>query len=70
MSIDYIESLKKAVAEQDIDGVEELANQAVKDGVNIFRAISEGLCGGMQEVGEKWKRMEVFFPEVMASLEA
>ena len=70
MSRDLIQELKKAVAEQDIKMVEGLAHQVLDNEVDIFDAISKGLCGGMQEVGEMWKRMEVFFPEVMASVEA
>jgi len=51
-------------------GVEELVAEAVEKGIDIREIISEGLVGGMKEVGKKYESAEYFIPDMLAAAEA
>ena len=47
------------------DGASELIAQALEEGIAPEAIMAEGLISGMEEVGEKWRKNEIFLPEVM-----
>jgi corrinoid protein of di/trimethylamine methyltransferase len=50
--------------------VKELVNAALAEGIDPELILSEGLLAAMNVVGEKFKRNEVFVPEVLVSARA
>lgn len=59
------------VASLVIDGTEEelrkLVQQAISEGVPPDKVLSEGLIAGMDVVGERMRKHEIFLPEVLKS---
>ncbi len=50
--------------------VKTLVQQAIDEGVPPQDILKEGLLGGMGSIGEKFKRNEVFVPEVLMAARA
>lgn len=50
--------------------VERLVAEALEQGVPAARILNEGLLSGMNVVGEKFKRNEVYVPEVLVAARA
>lgn len=50
--------------------VAELVGKAIDDGVSAKDILEQGLLEGMSEVGEKFKRNEVYVPEVLVAARA
>ena len=50
--------------------VKELVQQAIDEGVSAKAILEEGLLAGMSIIGEKFKRDEVFVPEVLVAARA
>ena len=50
--------------------VKELVEQAISEGITAEVILEEGLLSGMAVVGEKFKKNEVFIPEVMMAARA
>ena len=50
--------------------VTELVNQAISEGIAAEVILEEGLLSGMAVIGEKFKKNEVFIPEVMMAARA
>lgn len=50
--------------------VKELVNQAVEEGIDPKKILEEGLMSGMNIIGEKFKKNEVFVPEVLIAARA
>jgi methylmalonyl-CoA mutase cobalamin-binding domain/chain len=65
----YVDRLRKAVLEYDLDGVERLAQEALERGVPPVDAIEKGLASGIREVGEKFGAGELFLPELVMAAE-
>jgi corrinoid protein of di/trimethylamine methyltransferase len=68
------EDLFKKLAEAIINGDEKGAVQEAKDileaGVDPMEAIRQGAAKGLEEVGERFQRLEAFLPELMMAGEA
>lgn len=62
---ELIKELKKAITEFNSDKVVETAKKYVEEGHDPKEAISKAVTPGMQEVGEKFDRGDVFLPQVM-----
>ncbi|MBQ8893167.1 MAG: B12-binding domain-containing protein [Clostridia bacterium] len=60
------ESLQRGKAKD----VERLVTEALEQGVPAARILNEGLLSGMNVVGEKFKRNEVYVPEVLVAARA
>jgi len=73
MMLDKEEVLKKLV-QAVVDGNLELAEAAAKDAVRVgiepYKAIIEGLAKGMEIVGEKYDQKEYFLPELLMAGDA
>lgn len=50
--------------------VKNLVQQAIDEGIPAQKILEEGLLAGMDVVGEKFKRNEVFVPEVLVAARA
>ena len=52
------------------DGADELAKQALEEGVNPQDILTQGLMIGMQKIGVKFRENKVFVPQVLMSAKA
>lgn len=64
----------KEIGENLIDGqapqVKELIQAALDRGIELEKILNEGLIAGMTEVGERFKRKEIYLPEVLFAARA
>jgi 5-methyltetrahydrofolate--homocysteine methyltransferase len=52
------------------EGVDELVRFALKEGISPDEVLGKGLVAGMGQVGEKFKRNEIFLPDVLIAARA
>ncbi|MEM3706059.1 MAG: corrinoid protein, partial [Candidatus Bathyarchaeia archaeon] len=64
-----IERLRLSVLNYNADEAVSAAKEAVKLGVDLLKAIEEGLARGIREVGEKFANGEAFLPELVMAAE-
>jgi corrinoid protein of di/trimethylamine methyltransferase len=64
------EGIAEAVIEGDVEKVGEMAQNLVDEGAKPSEIIKEGLVGGMDVVGARFKKNEMFVPEVLISAKA
>ena len=64
--IEISEALQKGKAKI----VSQLVTQALEEGISPDSILNEGLLSGMNEVGEKFRKNEVFVPEVLIAARA
>ncbi|MEM1540346.1 MAG: corrinoid protein [Candidatus Bathyarchaeia archaeon] len=64
-----IERLRLSVLNYNADEAVSAAKEVVKLGVDIIKAIEEGLARGIREVGEKFANGEAFLPELVMAAE-
>lgn len=69
MSELYIK-MKQSVLDLDPDAAVELAKQALAEGCDPLDAIENGFAPGMEEIGAKFDKLEVFLPEVIMAADA
>ncbi len=69
-SIDYVEKLRQAILNYDVEEARRSAEEAVKTGVNPVTLIEKGLAIGIREVGERFHRFEIFLPHVVMASDA
>ena len=50
--------------------VKELVQQAIDEGISPKEILEQGLLSGMDVVGQKFKKNEVFVPEVLVAARA
>ena len=50
--------------------VKELVSQALKNGISAKEILNDGLIAGMMAIGEKFKKNEVYVPEVLIAARA
>lgn len=60
------EALQKGKAKD----VEEMVKKAIDEGINAKEVLNEGLMSGMSIIGEKFKKNEVYVPEVLIAARA
>jgi len=65
-----LEMMANTVIEGNIEGVVELVQKAVDEGMNPLEVINKGLMAGMNVVGERFKAGDMFVPEVLMSAKA
>ena len=63
------DALKEAIIRGDEAVVEAQVNQALGEGVDAKEIMTNGLIGGMEVVGKRFKAGEMFLPEVLLSAE-
>jgi 5-methyltetrahydrofolate--homocysteine methyltransferase len=67
---EIFEQLSTSVLEGDVEKAEALTKKAMEDGVSANEILNKGLVVGMAEVGDRFKRGDMFVPEVLMSAEA
>ncbi len=67
---EYLEKLRKAILNFDVDGAREAAKEAMSAGVDPVKAIEEGLAPAIREVGDMFHRDEIFLPHVVMASDA
>ena len=65
-----LESLAEAVIAGSAPKAKALTEQALAEGIDAGRVISEGLVPGMAEVGVRFKRNDYYIPEVLLAARA
>jgi 5-methyltetrahydrofolate--homocysteine methyltransferase len=63
------ELLGIAIIEGDKDGVVALVERALGEGLSSLQVSNEGLLPGLEEVGRRFGRNQIFLPQVMLSAE-
>jgi len=67
-------SILEQISENLIKGkakeVKELVEKAVKENVNVADILNKGLLAGMSNIGERFKKNEVYVPEVLIAARA
>jgi corrinoid protein of di/trimethylamine methyltransferase len=67
---EILKGLQAAVVEFDEDKTKELAQTAIDEGVDPFRATMEGLAEGMIQVGDLYNKKEYFVSELLLCADA
>ena len=62
--------LSEALQKMDIAGVKKLTEEAIAAGIDPQKILSEGLIAGMDVAGVKFKRNEIFIPEMLVIAKA
>ncbi len=70
MSKELFNQLALAVIDGEPEDAEELAKQALEQGVDALACINEGLMPGIQEVGELFSQGDYFLPELIIGADA
>ena len=65
-----LEQIANSIIEYDEQGVPQLIEQALSEGIAAGRILEEGLLAGMTEVGRRFRDGEYFIPEVLVAAEA
>lgn len=65
-----LSALAEAVTKGDQNSAIELTKTALAGGLEVKRILDEGLIGGMNVIGERWKKNEVYIPEVLIAARA
>lgn len=68
-SLDIRGLLGKAILDGDKEGVRDLVEQALQEGLSPLQISNEGLLPGLEEVGRRFEKNQVFLPQVMLSAE-
>ncbi len=66
---EIIAKAKAAVLEYDQDKAAEVAEEAIKAGINPVEIIQDGFTKAMNEVGDKYEAKQLFLPHVIAASE-
>jgi len=67
---ELFEQIRQAVISMKVDETRNLIEQAIKDGKKALELLNQGLIPSLKTVGEKFRRDEIFLPEVMLSARA
>ncbi len=67
---EILKELSRCVVEGDAENCKKLANEVLKLGMSSYEAIMLGCADGMNIVGQKYEKRELFVPEILLSAEA
>lgn len=67
---ELFEQMAQSIIDGDAELAEELANQAIAEGVDPLKAINEGFVVGVNHVGEQFSCGEMFLPDLVMAGEA
>jgi len=70
MAEEIYEKLAQAVLEGEPEEAEELAKQALEQGIDPLACINQGLMKGIQEVGDLFSKGEYYLPELIIGADA
>jgi len=70
MAAEILEQLAENLIKGQAPVVAELTQKAIDDGVPVGDILNDGLVAGMSVIGERFKRNEVYIPEVLIAARA
>ena len=70
MSEEIFKKLAQAVIDGEPEDAEDLARQALEQGVDALACINQGLMPGIQKVGELFSKGDYFLPELIIGADA
>ena len=70
MSAKVLNDIKDALMRGEREAVARLTKLALKEGLGVKDILDKGLVAGMEAIGNKFKKNEVFIPEVLISAKA
>jgi len=70
MGIELLDSIKENLMKGKANDVKEMCEQAVSEGIPVETILSEGLISAMAIIGDKFKKNEVYVPEVLIAARA
>ena len=70
MSEELFQKLSQAVIDGEPEDAEELAKQALDQGIDALACINQGLMPGIQKVGELFSEGDYFLPELIIGADA
>ncbi len=68
--IEILNGLYQSVMGGDMDAVKNFSRSAVEKNIPTLKAINEGLSKGIQEMGDRFGRNEIFLPELIMAADA
>ena len=68
--MELLAMLSQAVFDGDMDKAADLSQSAINEGIPISDILEHGLISAMHEVGDKFKKGEVFVPEMLIAARA
>ena len=70
MAAAILEQLSEALIKGQAPAVKELTQKAIDSGISAEKILNDGLVAGMSVIGERFKRNEVYIPEVLIAARA
>ncbi|MEJ2596996.1 MAG: corrinoid protein [Anaerolineales bacterium] len=70
MSAELFKAMTASVIDGEPEIAAELANRAIEEGIKPLDAINQGFVVGVNEVGDRFSRGDMFLPELVAAGEA
>lgn len=67
---EILEGLKESIETKDQEKAKEFAERAVDEGLEPYKAISEGLAAGMKTISEQFDKAEIYLPQVTQAADA
>jgi methanogenic corrinoid protein MtbC1 len=64
---DMDERLERAIISYDLNGIRDIAQSVLDLGLDPVEAINKGLVPGMNIIGDKFNRKEIFLPQVLVA---
>jgi len=68
--MDLYEEISASVQKGDSDQVKSLVEKALAQDLPVDKVLNKGLIAGMNVIGERFKAMDIFIPEVLVSARA
>ncbi len=65
-----LKELAEAVTRGDQNAAVEMTKAALAEGIKVKKILDEGLIGGMNIIAERWRRNDVYIPEVLIAARA
>jgi 5-methyltetrahydrofolate--homocysteine methyltransferase len=68
--MDILKQIALAIQRGDSNGIDELLDQAIENKLGAREMVDDGLIAGMNVVGDRYKKHEIFLPEVLLAAKA
>jgi 5-methyltetrahydrofolate--homocysteine methyltransferase len=65
IGVERTAEISQSLQQGDRDRVTDLTRTAITEGIDTIRILNDGLIGGMQVVGDRFRRHEIFLPDVL-----
>ena len=70
MAAEILDQISENLIKGQAPAVKELTQKAIDDGLPVEDILNEGLVAGMSVIGDRFKRNEVYIPEVLIAARA